>query len=261
MDDSSGRRPSAAQQQLRRRPNAYAMAPTSFDEKFFAFMISISGAGKKDRVLDVACGSGAGTMAFAERCHSAIGLDVVDEPLARARTAAAQRGLSNAGFTLGEVERVPFGEGAFTGAICRFSFHHFVNPRRVFSEMARVVEPGGWMVISDMTSSEDADKAAYQNELERLCDPTHGRSMPISEFQRMFADHGFRTAMKVERDSRITVDDWIRFGNAPPENAARLRELSLIAVEGDRAGLRMTRDGGSIRLIHNSVSFVIEKSD
>jgi ubiquinone/menaquinone biosynthesis C-methylase UbiE len=258
MSDSPGRL-SAAQQQLRRRPSAYAMATTSFDHKFFGFMISISGAGKTDRVLDVACGSGAATMAFAERCKSVVGIDVVDEPLARARAAAAERGLGNAAFTLGEVERIPFGEGAFTGAICRFSFHHLVHPERVFSEMARVVAPNGWMVISDMAASEDPEKAAFQNELERLSDPTHGRTLPISEFLQMFEQHGFRTVMKVERDSRLTVDDWVRFGGATPENAARLRELSAAAVEGDRAGLRMTRDGETIRLIHNSVSFVIEK--
>ncbi len=258
MSDTAERL-STAQQQFRRRPSAYAMGPTPFDRKFFGFMISISGVGKNDRVLDMACGTGSATMAFAERCKSVVGIDVVDEPLARARAAAAERGLHNACFTLGEVERIPFGEGAFTGSICRFSFHHFVNPARVFSEMARVVAPGGWMVISDMASSEDAEKAAYQNELERLCDPTHGRTLPISEFQRMFAEHGFRTAMKVERDSRLTVDDWIRFGGASAENAARLRKLAEAAVDNDRAGLRMTREGDTIQLIHNSVSFVIEK--
>lgn len=257
MSDTAGRL--SAQQQLRRRPSAYAMAATPFDHKFFGFMISISGAGKGDRVLDVACGAGSATMAFAERCKSVVGIDVVDEPLARARAAAAERGLHNASFTLSEVERVPFGEGAFTGAICRFSFHHLVNPGRVFGEMARVVAPGGWMVISDMASSEDPEKAALQNELERLCDPTHGRTLPVSEFQRMFAEQGFRTAMKVERDSRLTLDDWIRFGGASPGNAARLRELAEAAVDNDRAGLRMMRDGDTIRLIHNSVSFVIEK--
>jgi hypothetical protein len=75
----------------------------------------------------------------------------------------------------------------------------------------------------------------------------------------MFAEHGFRTALKIERDARLTLDDWIRFGGASPENAARLREMAAAAVDQDRAGLRFTRDGGQIRLIHNSVSFVIEK--
>ncbi len=75
----------------------------------------------------------------------------------------------------------------------------------------------------------------------------------------MFAEHGFRTVMKVARDARLTLEDWIRFGGAPPENAAKLRELAQAAVDQDRAGLKFTRDGDQIRVVHNSVSFVIEK--
>jgi len=250
---------STAQQQFRRRAASYAMPSTPMDGKFAAFMISISGAGKADNVLEMACGAGSTAIAFAERCKSVVGIDVVAEPLARARQQAVSRGITNAAFTLSEVERVPFGEAAFTGAICRFSFHHFVNPDLVFAEMARVVAPGGWMVISDMASSEDPERAAFHNQLERLCDPTHTRTLPVSEFEGMFAERGFRTVMKVARDARLTLDDWIRFGGAPPENAAKLRELVESSIDTDRAGLRFTRDGGTIRLVHPSFSFVIER--
>ena len=250
---------SPAQQQFRRRPGSYAMGTTPMDRKFLGFMVSISGVGKNDRVLDVACGGGSATLAFAERCGSAVGVDVVAEPLIGARAQARLRGIANVEFTLSEIERLPFADASFTGAICRFSFHHCVNPGRVFAEMARAVAPGGWAVISDMASSEDPEKAAFHNQLERLCDPTHARTLPVSEFEAMFAQQGFRVAMKVARDARLTADDWIRFGGASADNEAKLRELIASAVDDDRAGLRFTRDADTIRLIHNSVSFVIEK--
>ncbi len=248
-----------ARQQFRRRAASYAMAPGPFDRKFIAFMISVSGVGKTDCVVELACGSGTTTLGFAERCGHAIGVDVAEEPLQRARTAAAERGIRNVDFILSEVERLSFDDGSFNGALCRFSFHHFVNPARVFAELARVVGAGGWMVIADMVASEDPAKAELHNQMERLCDPTHSRTLPCSEFERMFAEQGFRAAMKVERDARLTLEDWIRFGGASPENAAELRELAAAAVDQDGAGLRFTRDGDQIRLIHNSVSFVIEK--
>ena len=122
-----------------------------------------------------------------------------------------------------------------------------------------MVAPSGWMVIADMVASEDPAKAEYQNQMERLCDPTHARTLPGSEFERMFNEQGFRVALRVERDARLTLDDWIRFGGASPENAAKLRDMAASAVEQDLAGLKFTRDGGQIRLVHNSVSFVIEK--
>ncbi len=248
-----------ARQQFQRRPVAYTMPTSPFDQTFIAFMISISGVAKTDHVVEIACGSGNTTLAFAERCGRAIGIDVVEEPLQLGRTTAAERNISNVGFILSEVERLSFDDATFNGALCRFSFHHFINPGRVFAELARVVAPGGWMVIADMIASEDPAKAELHNQMERLCDPTHSRTLPASEFERMFTEHGFRTALKVERDARLTLDDWIRFGGASPENAAKLRELAAAAVDQDRAGLRFTRDGDQIRLMHNSVSFVIEK--
>jgi hypothetical protein len=66
--------------------------------------------------------------------------------------------------------------------------------------------------------------------------------------------------MKIARDARLTVDDWIRFGSPPPENVARIREMTESLAGNDGTGLKFTRDGATIRLAHMSVSFVIEKS-
>jgi ubiquinone/menaquinone biosynthesis C-methylase UbiE len=250
---------STARQQFRRRRAAYAMPTSPADQKFIAFMISISGVGQTDLIVELACGNGNTALAFAQRCGRVIGVDVAEEPLRLAQMAAAERRVSNVDFIISEVEHLSLGDGTFNGALCRFSFHHFVNPARVFGELARVVAPGGWMVIADMVASEDPVKAEFHNQMERLCDPTHSRTLPPSEFERMFTEHGFRVALKIERDARLTLEDWIRFGGASREDAARLREMAEGAVDQDRAGLRFTRDGGQIRLVHNSVSFVIEK--
>jgi SAM-dependent methyltransferase len=247
------------ERQFRRRPQSYGGVPGVGELKFIAFLVSTAGAGRDDRVLDVACGTGALTQAFAERCGSSVGLDIMAPALAQARAQARERGLANVEFTLGEPERMPFGDGQFTGAACRFAFHHIVDPARVFAEMARVVGPRGWMIIADMTASEDQAKAALHNEIERLADPTHARTLAASEFAAFFAAHGFRTVMKIERDARITLDEWLGFNQTPPDDAARIRELMEGALDGDRTGLRAIRDGETIRTIRTSTIFVIER--
>ena len=196
-------RQAVVERQFRRRPQAYRGNVSDGELKFILFLVSTAGSGRDDRVLDVACGNGAMTLAFAERCGRAVGIDVMAPALARGRSEAAQRGLANVEFTLTELERMPFADGAFTGAACRFSFHHFVNPARVFAEMTRVVSPRGWMVIADMTASEEEAKAALHNELERLADPTHSRTLAVSEFERIFAANGFRTVMKIAQSVRF----------------------------------------------------------
>jgi SAM-dependent methyltransferase len=250
---------SAAERQYRRRPSAYQPDAVPMDGRFTAFLISASGMTRDDRVLEVACGTGVATIAFAERCKAAVGLEIRADAMARARLDALTRNVSNASFVTSELERMPLADASFTGAICRFSFHHFTHPERIFAEMARVVAPAGWIVVSDMTASDDPDQAEFHNRLERLCDPTHARTLAASEFEQMFADHHFRISMKIARDSRITLNDWIRFGAPPPENVARLREIVEASVGLDQPGLKLIRDRDEIRLLHKSVSFVLER--
>jgi ubiquinone/menaquinone biosynthesis C-methylase UbiE len=250
---------SVAEGQYRRRNSFYQPDAVPMDSRFTAFLISASGMTRSDRVLEVACGTGVSTVAFAERCKAAVGLEIRAGAMARARLDALNRKVGNASFVTGELERMPLADGSFSGAICRFSFHHFVHPERVFAEMARVVAPTGWMVVSDMTASDDPEQAEFHNRLERLCDPTHARTLPASEFERMFTEHGFRISMKIARDSRITFNDWIRFGAPPPENVAHLREIVEASVGLDQPGLKLIRDRDEIRLLHNSISFVLER--
>src|SRR5579863_4496758 len=81
--------------QFRRRPEAYAGSVGAGELKFIAFLVSTAGAGRDDRVLDVACGTGALTRAFAQRCGGAVGLDVMAPALAQARSQAREDGLVN----------------------------------------------------------------------------------------------------------------------------------------------------------------------
>lgn len=249
-----------ASEQLRRNPDSFARMFSAANAKFLHYMVSISGVAREERVLDVACGPGACTLAFAERCRRAVGLDTSGELVARARGEAARRGAGNVAFIKGEVERMAFGDGAFDAAVCRFAFHHFTNPDRVFAEMARVVGLRGWMVVVDVTTSEDPARATLHNELERLCDPTHARTLAASEFERIFAAHGFHVAMKIARKSRSSVEEWTGFGPAPPENIPAIRAMLEDAVDDDRPGLALQRDAGTIRIIHTSVSFVLERA-
>jgi ubiquinone/menaquinone biosynthesis C-methylase UbiE len=152
------------------------------DGRFTAFLISASGMTRGDRVPEVACGTGVSTIAFAERCMAAVGLEIRADAMARARLDALTRKVGNASFVAGELERMPLTDGSFTGAICRFSFHHFVHPERIFAEMARVVAHNGWMVVSDMTASNDPDQAGssitgWSGSVTR---PTPARSRPRS---------------------------------------------------------------------------------
>src|SRR5439155_1021152 len=103
---------------------------------------------------------------------------------------------------LGDVERMPLADASFDVAACRAAVHHFPRPEVVVREMIRVTRPRARFLIADQVSSEDTDKAALHNEIERLCDPTHVRALSESEFELLFA----RLRLTVAFKGRATID-------------------------------------------------------
>ncbi|MGH7986853.1 MAG: class I SAM-dependent methyltransferase, partial [Candidatus Binataceae bacterium] len=146
---------SIIQRQFRRQAEAYSTLPVVTDPALLEFMVSISGVAEGQRVLDVASGPGYVALAFAPHCASVIGLDATDRLVERARATAAERGIANVWFALGDVERMALRSGSFDLATCRFAFHHFPRPATVIAEMCRVTRPGARIVIVDMLASED----------------------------------------------------------------------------------------------------------
>ena len=103
-----------------------------------------------DSMLDVGCGTGAGVRAAAEVVRRAVGVDLSLKMLAEARERA--EGLRGVEFVEGDSEDLPFADGEFTAVICTTSLHHYPNPGAAAREFARVLAPGGRVVIGDGTN-------------------------------------------------------------------------------------------------------------
>ena len=101
------------------------------------------------RVLDVACGKGAGAMLLAERhgC-SVLGVDVHPFAAQLARR-ARERGLGGrVAFVTGDGGRLPVRDAVFDVAMC-IGAPSIVGTERCIGEMARALRPGGALVVSD----------------------------------------------------------------------------------------------------------------
>ena len=95
------------------------------------------------RVLDVGCGTGHVTAALAERGAKAWGVDPSPGMLDVARTRVPR----NAGLKQGTAEALPFRDCWFHGAVCWLTIHLMDRPR-AFAGIARVLAPGGRLVIA-----------------------------------------------------------------------------------------------------------------
>jgi len=244
--------------QFTRTAEIYARLTQTTDERGLTALVSLAGARAGDRVLDVACGPGFLTMAFAGQGARATGFDATDAFLELARAEAGRRGLGNVRFEHGDATRLPYADASFDVVACRAAFHHFPRPERVLAEMKRVSRPGGRLLVADLLGSEDPHRAKLHDRLEQLCDPTHVRALPESEFTRLFGAAELGVARRVRSSMHYDLDEWI--GHGAPSDATRREIVALVEswLGDDPADLRVRREDGVLRFSHRTAAFVLE---
>ncbi len=112
-----------------------------------------------DAVLDVGCGTGTLAMEVARRVGRACrvaGVDPGTQQIARARRSAARRNLP-IDFQIGVIEQLPFPDQTFDVVLSTLMMHHLPTPlkRQGLAEIARVLKPGGRLVIADFKRKKD----------------------------------------------------------------------------------------------------------
>jgi len=244
-------------EQFTRQAEAYAGMQQTRDEASMRGLVALSGARAASRVLDVACGPGFLTLAFAGACAVARGIDATPAFVARARSLARERGVENVSFALGDVNALPEPDAAWDVVTCRAAFHHFPDPARVLAEMARVAKPGGTLLVADLLGSEQPERAALHDRIERLCDPTHVRALPDSEFLRLFRAQDLEVASQHGLEMHYDVEEWLAHGGPDAATAAEIRKLLEESIEGDRADLAVHRAEGRLRFRHRTAAFVL----
>ena len=94
------------------------------------------------RILDVGCGPGTLAKRLAEGGASVVGIDPGEAALSRARAA-----VPDARFEAASGEALPFPDRSFDGAVMLNALHHVPDPGVALSEAARVLVPGGLLVV------------------------------------------------------------------------------------------------------------------
>lgn len=177
------------------------------------------------RWLEVACGPGAITRAMAPRVAHVHGVDLTPAMVAKATEEARAEGLGNVEFSVGDATALELPDGSFDGAVTRFSLHHIPAPERVVAEMARVVRPGGWAIVSDFVADPDRDVYAAVEEIERLRDPSHWSCLTAEQLR----DVGEGLGLELESEQlipfEIDFDSWLERGSGGPAAASLIEDL------------------------------------
>jgi SAM-dependent methyltransferase len=116
---------------------------------------------KGETVVDL--GSGAGIDVFLSantvgKSGRAIGIDMTEEMLARARRNAKNGGYANVEFRKGDIEeRIPVNESSADVVISNCVINLTTDKVKAFKEIRRILKVGGRMVISDLVTDRKAD--------------------------------------------------------------------------------------------------------
>jgi len=173
---------------------------------FIDRMLGFSETDAPAKVLDVGCGIGGTSRYIAKKFPSAsvTGITISPEQQRRATALATERGVSNAKFELCDALDMKYEDNTFDLVWACESGEHMPDKVKYVEEMARVLKPGGRIVIATWCQREEGDKAFTDKERATLDylygEWTHPYFISIEEYARIMERTG--------KLDKIVTDDW-----------------------------------------------------
>jgi SAM-dependent methyltransferase len=230
---------------------AFAANPWVTDEERIRRLVAAAHLTGNERVLDIATGPGYIAEAFAGAAREVVGVDLTDAMLAIAKERTKERGICNVSFRAADAQNLPFDNGVFDVVVCRLALHHLMKPLQVLCEMVRVCRAGGTVVVEDIYASEHPERAEYQDRWEILRDPSHVRTLALSELLQLFRDAGLETdSVTTADDLTPEVERWLATTKTPPECATEIRRLLEEDRLRDLSGTRPFQDATGRLFFH-----------
>jgi SAM-dependent methyltransferase len=119
-----------------------------------------------EKVVDAGAGAGFDCFIAASQVGSdgaVVGIDMTAEMLSKSRATAREMGADNVEFREGLLEKMPVEDGWADVVISNGVFNLCADKRGVFSEVMRVLRPGGVLQFADIANGKPVPEAAISN--------------------------------------------------------------------------------------------------
>lgn len=161
------------------------------------------------RVADLGCGDGHLAIEASRWAGRVTAVDVSSAALEAARARAREQGARGIAWKRGDIEDLPLETGSFDVALLSQALHHARDPQRAVREAARILAPGGTLLVLDL-------KTHGEEWVRKLGD--HWLGFDEAAIRRMLTEAGL-ARVRVEVGSRKRGDPFqilVASGRKPP---------------------------------------------
>ena len=181
-----------------------------------------------ERALDVGAGTGALAHALAPHVREVVALEIDEAMAERARVDAP----ANVEVMVGDGEHLPFDDFSFDLAATLRTLHHTRRPELLIAELARVVRPGGLLLVVDQIAPVDPLEAFELNRFERARDPSTTRVLAEGDLRALFDANG----LVLQREDIVheprDLDSYLDLAGCEGFDRERAHSLAPAGYEG-----------------------------
>jgi arsenite methyltransferase len=184
-----------------------------------------------DVVLDLGSGAGFDVLLAARKVGEsgrAIGVDMTDAMLAKARENAGRAGLANVEFRKGEIEDLPVEDASVDVVISNCVLNLVHDKDRAFREIVRVLKTGGRLAVSDMAWAVEPEPAV-RADLEAIVGCIGG-ALVLDDYVARLEVAGF-ASVEVERHADAARKMIEVSGNPAPIGVEHLLSVNIKATK------------------------------